>query len=331
MVLDEPSRAAEHARAFENEAAERQGLLLEKGRILPTEAELYASWPDILRAIRRHPSLFMASLLKRTPGVDPVRVIQVVSRTPDVYNGRLDRLAAEVREWRRDRRHICLVLSTAERGERVVEVFKDEGVEAVFVPELNGELKRGNVVVTLGQLASGGELPGSDLIFLTDNEVFGREKRRRRIRSEEPRGARLTGFNDLKIGDYVVHENHGIGRYLGVDTLKIGGVHKDYLVVQYQGEDKLYVPTEQVHLCRNILELRAILPSWQVGRHGMVAGEKTGQRLGTGNGARVVTSVCGTGGDPGTCFFHRIPCGSNSLKMPSRIRRHPTSSEPFKK
>ncbi len=253
VVLDEPSRAAEHARAFENEAAERQGLLLEKGRILPTEAELYASWPDILRAIRRHPSLFMASLLKRTPGVDPVRVIQVVSRTPDVYNGRLDRLAAEVREWRRDRRHICLVLSTAERGERVVEVFKDEGVEAVFVPELNGELKRGNVVVTLGQLASGGELPGSDLIFLTDNEVFGREKRRRRIRSEEPRGARLTGFNDLKIGDYVVHENHGIGRYLGVDTLKIGGVHKDYLVVQYQGEDKLYVPTEQVHLLQKYI------------------------------------------------------------------------------
>jgi transcription-repair coupling factor (superfamily II helicase) len=248
VIVDEPSRTAEHARAFENETGERQGLLLEKGRTLPTEANLYASWPDLLHSMRRHPTLFMSGLLKRTPGVDPVRVIQIASRTPDIYHGRLDRLAAEVKAWRRARLHICLVLSTPERGARVVEAFKDEGVEALFVPEMNGELKRGNVVVTLGQLTSGGELPSSGLVLLTDNEVFGREKRRRRVRGDEPRGTRIAGFGDLKIGDYVVHDNHGIGRYLGVDTLSIGGVHKDYLVVQYQGEDKLFVPTDQVNL-----------------------------------------------------------------------------------
>lgn len=248
VVLDEPSRVQEHARAVENEFAERQALLLEKGRNLPEEAAIYASWPDLLRGARRHPTLFLSGLLQRTPGVDPVRVVEVKSRTPDVFHGRFDRLANEIKAWRKAHFHICLVISTPERGERIVEAFRDEGIEALYVPQVNGQLKRGNVVVTTGQLTTGGELTTNGLVFLTDAEVFGRQKRQRRLKSDDEQGARISDFGDLKSGDYVVHENHGIGRYLGIDTLSIGGVHKDYLVVQYQGEDKLFVPTEQVNV-----------------------------------------------------------------------------------
>lgn len=248
IVIDEPSRVQEHAQVFEREFAERQALLLEKGRNLPNEEKIYANWIDLMQEVHRHPTVMVSGLLKRTPGVDPVRVVQVASRTPDIFHGKLERLAEEVQNWRRSHFHVCLVISTPERGSRVVEAFKEEGVEAVFVPHVNGELKRGNVVVTTGQLDTGGEFPGTGLVVLTDAEVFGRQKRRRRLRTDDQKGVRIADFGDLKPGDYVVHENHGIGRYLGVETLEIAGVHKDYLMVQYQGEDKLYVPTEQVNL-----------------------------------------------------------------------------------
>src|SRR5690606_18387897 len=92
------------------------------------------------------------------------------------------------------------------------------------------------------------ELPDAKLVVLTDAEVFGRTKRNRRQSKSADSGVQITDFGDLKEGDYVVHTNHGIGRYLGVETLEIAGAHKDYLVVKYAGEDKLYVPTDQVDL-----------------------------------------------------------------------------------
>lgn len=253
IIVDEPSRVLEHGEAFGREFGERQGLLLEKGRNLPEEASIYTTWHDLLYQIRRHPTIFLSGLLQRTPGVDPVRVVQVPSRTPETYHGKFDRLADEIQQWRRNRFHICLIISTPERGARVVEAFKEEGVEAFYAPEVNGAIKRGNVVVTTGQLATGAEFPTNSLVLLTDTEVFGRQKHPRRLKGDEQRGMRISDFSDLTPGDYVVHENHGIGRYLGVETLTIGGVHKDYLRVQYQGEDKLYVPTDQVNLLQKYI------------------------------------------------------------------------------
>lgn len=253
VIVDEPARVQEHAGALEQEFGERHGLLLEKGRILPEEARLYASWADVLMDIRRYPSLFFAGLIKRTPGVDPVRVVQVHSRQPDVYHGRFERLAEEIRNWRKERYRICFVISTPERGERVVEAFRDEGVEAFFTPQLNGQLKQGNVVVTTGQLESGCELVNSRLVVLTDAEVFGRQKQRRRYKTDDEHGVRLTTYSELKPGDYVVHENHGIGKYVGMKTMEIGGVSKDYIVLQYQGEDRLFVPTEQINLLQKYI------------------------------------------------------------------------------
>jgi transcription-repair coupling factor (superfamily II helicase) len=253
IFIDEPGRVTEHAEAIEHEYAERQALLLEKGRNLPEEELIYCKWHELIKEIRKHSTVFFTGLMKRTPGFDPVRVVSIPSRTPEQFNGKLDHLAVEAEKWRRSHFYVCFVISTEQRGRRLVEVFRDEDVDAVFAPELNGALSRGKIVVTTGQLETGCDLPSIGMVVLTDAEVFGRQKRRRRSRHEEHKGAFISDFSDLKPGEYVVHENHGIGKYLGVDTLVISGVHKDYLVVQYQGEDKLYVPTEQVHLLQRYI------------------------------------------------------------------------------
>ena len=251
VVFDEPVRLKDQLGAHLRDVGEAQSSLLEKGRILPTQEKLYASWAD-LEVGPSVGKLYVATLDKRIPGMQPERVISVRARTPEMFHGKVDRLIASTREWRRQKRRICLVLSTEERGERIVDAFRENGLDAVFVDHINGELKDGNVVVTTGFLQSGAEFLDSNLVVLTDVEVFGAEKRRRRSRSGE-KGTRFSDFSDLREGDYVVHTNHGIGMYLGVETLEIGGVHKDYLVVKYAGEDKLYVPTDQVDLLQRYI------------------------------------------------------------------------------
>ena len=132
--------------------------------------------------------MFLSTLDKRVPGLQPDRVVHVQARSPEPFHGKMDRLASTARKWRQERFRVCLVLSTPERGERVVEAFRDEGLDAIYVPHLNGELKAGNVVVTTGALETGAEFPDSKLVVLTDHEVFGRAKRRR-VPRDGPRPA----------------------------------------------------------------------------------------------------------------------------------------------
>ena len=113
-------------------------------------------------------------------------------------------------------------------------------------------LSPGNVLVSTGNLEAGFELPQMKTVVLTENEIYGRPRHSRRARTAEE-GVRITDYGALREGDYVVHVNHGIGLYLGVQTLQVAGVHKDYLVIQYAGADKLYVPTEQVRLLQKYI------------------------------------------------------------------------------
>lgn len=259
VVYDDPARIKEHHAAMMKDVAESQALLLEKGRILPSQAKVYAEWPELAEEARPE-KVMLSTLDKRISGMAPDRVVHVRARTPEPFHGKIDRLASATKKWRQEHFRVCFVLSTPERGERIVEAFKDEELDAVYVEHPNGELKAGNIVVTTGALETGAEFPDSKLVVLTDLEVFGRPKRRRLSRKKDDAAARIAHFSDLKEGDYVVHTNHGIGKYLGVETLEIAGVHKDYLVVQYAGEDKLYVPTDQVDLLQRYIGVESQPP-----------------------------------------------------------------------
>ena len=96
----------------------------------------------------------------------------------------------------------------------------------------------------VGAISQGFEFPTVKAVEITDSEIFGQVRRReRRVHMDDA----VPSFTDLKVGDLVVHLSHGIGRYLGVETLDSAGVTRDYMVIEYAGHDKLYVPTDQVH------------------------------------------------------------------------------------
>ena len=101
---------------------------------------------------------------------------------------------------------------------------------------------------TIGSVQNGFELPNVKLVVVTESEVFTQKQRRPRRVAKMSNAERIKSYQDLQPGDYVVHVNHGIGKYLGIETLNVGGMHKDYLNIHYAGNDKLYVPIEQIDL-----------------------------------------------------------------------------------
>lgn len=252
VLFDEPARINEHLRSFLEDFQNSYKALLEKGRILPGVVDNYFDWYGILNSAKRHQIVYLAALSKRAPGMNPVATTSVQSRPPESFHGRFEILKESTQRWKQDGFSILFVVSAKDRGHRLVETLREYDVLATYVPEVDSQLRPGNVIVSVGSLQAGFELPQVKTVVLTENEIFGRIRQARRTRSVEE-GIRITDFGDLEEGDYVVHVNHGIGRYLGVQTLEVAGAHKDYLVIQYAGADKLYVPTEQVRLLQKYI------------------------------------------------------------------------------
>ncbi|MGE5572310.1 MAG: transcription-repair coupling factor [Bacteroidota bacterium] len=248
VVLDEPARLKEAFSGFEAEVREAYAALLESGRVLAEEASLFASAEEARALLGRWQRLELVLLARGADLTHGERVRSFSAKPASPYHGKFDMLLRDIRAWRRKNYRVVVVVTTDDRARRFREVMAENSVEATCVQSIGDEVKPGNVIVTVGTLENGFEFPSLRLVVLTDAELYGVEKRKRRFAQSQAGGARLAAFTDLRPGDYVVHVAHGIGRYMGVKTLEAAGARRDYLLVQYAGEDRLYVPTDQIGL-----------------------------------------------------------------------------------
>lgn len=248
VFLVEPARLAEQSRTFAKEQAQAHASALLRGAALPSALEGYGDWDRLLAGLKRHPLVYLSSLGRHAPGMQPAVSQSVTSRSPDPFTGNVGMVVASLKEWQQQGYRVVLALSQSGRLERLLTALREEGMVIPAVADIPADFPAGQIVgVELG-LGGGFELSTARLVVLTDQELIGRLSRRR---SRRPAGAgqgagRLHNPLDLAQGDYVVHVNHGIGQFLGLQTKEIAGVHKDYLVIKYAGEDRLFVPIEQV-------------------------------------------------------------------------------------
>ncbi len=222
VVVSEPEAVRQEAEAFLARACEERARHKELLALEPDEG-LVA--PDLLGArLASPPAIHLREL-------DPeARGTPIASRPSPRYAGDVRRLAADLRG--RNGRTV-LFLGNPGRADRLKDVLREEGVPP-----------GGDVDIRVGALTRGFEVPGSGLLVLADGDVFPEEVHL------HPRGHRrglrsfLSDFRDLRLGDLVVHEDHGVGRYVGLETLDLGGIRREFMVLGYQGGDKLKVPIE---------------------------------------------------------------------------------------
>lgn len=236
-VMDEPARV-------------RDGL----ARVVredPVQRPTMWAWPELLNAARQRAAVLHVALLpQKARQIAPQSVIGLTAKGVAPFHGRVDMITTELKAWQERGYAVVVLMPTAERARAVRDNLYDAAVPAVYDPSLH-QAAPGRLVVGVGQLTAGFEWTHAKVVVVTEQEMFGRRKKRRFSRSAG--AGKLDHFRDLQVGDYVVHVNYGIGKYAGVETLTVGGVHRDYFLIRYSGEDKLYVPTDQADLLQKYL------------------------------------------------------------------------------
>ena len=243
VILDEPNRIIESARQMEREEGEWQTVLLQQGELLPG-LKISFSFDEVVEN-KDHQRIYLSLFMRKIPAIKPQNVIQMVCRSMQQFHGQMHVLKAEWERWEKSNYRVVFLASSEERMDRLERVLNDYGMNAA--KDLSDQVPLpGKPVICLGNLQNGFEMNPVRLAVITESEVFTQKQRRTRRHAKMDHAEKIKDYQELKPGDYVVHVNHGIGKYIGIETLEVGGMHKDYLHIQYAGNDKLYVPVEQI-------------------------------------------------------------------------------------
>jgi len=248
VLVDEPVRFQSHAEQFENDVHEayRKGVKLGSHLRLPDTACMpFAKFVarHLVGARRKHPVVYMTTLQRDVPWAPKAEKMLVRTPPVDSFGGKLELLIGGLDEWQHEGKRVLVCCNDMDQ---TAGVLRQRGLSKVAEARDGLSLERGTVVVAELDISGGFAFPASDLVVLTGREIYGWRKLRR---PEEPtyrRGFSLLSLRDLHEGDYVVHITHGIAIYRGLAKQTVGGMERDYLVLEYAENDKLYVPVTQL-------------------------------------------------------------------------------------
>ena len=243
IVLDEPAALEERAAAVLREATAEATREPDLAALFPPLAERWSAWAEFRQRAQAWPALLLEEF-GRPAGARTGAAAELPAAAVDGYRGRIPAFLEDLDRWRRRGERIALVARSEAQARRLQEILRDHDLGARLgreVPEAGG------ITIWSGELSAGFRLPSVGVTLLTEGEIFGaRALPRRRARPRE--ALPFSSFEDLKEGDYVVHVDHGIGRYLGLRQLAVGGQEGDFLQLQYAGTNSLYLPVSKLQL-----------------------------------------------------------------------------------
>jgi transcription-repair coupling factor (superfamily II helicase) len=245
-VLVEPSRQREASQFWEKEYQQTCSDLLEKGRICPGQIANYVSLDELIQTIGHQGMLFLSLLPKRPSWFDKTKLLGISAKTVSLFLKKAQLLADELREWRRLQYSVMIVVSTDERARRLQESLRDLGIEAGYEKDEYKAVAH-KISIVSGKVSAGFDFAGFKLAVVTEHELYFQPKQKTGTKAFKD-GKRQVLLEDLKPGDYVVHVNYGIGRYEGIENIAVADAQRDYLMISYNGADRLYVPTDQASL-----------------------------------------------------------------------------------
>lgn len=244
LIFDEMSRIQEMNERLEREESEWHVSLLEQGQIIH-DMHVSHSLHTLLNQSELQ-RIYVSLFMKQIAHTQPQNIVNVTSKLMQNFHGQMPVLKSEVERWNKAKYSIVFLVPNTERAEKVQAVLADYEIESTIVNEPTDYIT--GVQIAKGSLQNGFELPILKLAVITEQEIFNKATRKPKRNQKLSNAERIKNYSELKVGDYVVHVNHGIGKYLGIETLVLNGVHKDYLHIKYQADDKLYVPIEQIDL-----------------------------------------------------------------------------------
>lgn len=168
------------------------------------------------------------------------------NREPEQFFSQMPLIKSELNKYKKQGYTVILQADNERRSKQIQSNLIDFDLNLPIVTKEN--LVEHKLQITVGQFSQGFSLPQIQLVYLTERELFNTQVHKKRKILNLENAQRLRNYNDLKPGDYVVHVNHGIGRFEGIKTLDVDGQKRDYITITYQGHDQLFVPADQLSL-----------------------------------------------------------------------------------
>ncbi len=248
IVLSEPGKCLQRAQGYLEQLHMDVSLLIEQGTLSGKLADFARSWEETVAAIGEFPVVEADAFTVGRYPLEPRSIVSLTCRQLPSYGGSAETAAGDVSQYLRQGYAVVVFASDRRKADVLLHYFQERDIHAALDEALSELPPAGKCVVSVGHLTAGFEYPDIRLAVLTDAQFvragFRKNKRRRALSNRQ----RLESYADLTVGDLVVHEYHGIGRFSGIFKMPMDGVEKDYIKISYAGTDSLYVPATQLDL-----------------------------------------------------------------------------------
>jgi len=247
IILEDANQIDKIIESHYNNIKEECTELLNKGEVLDYYYENFWEPNDLNRQIWSYHHID----LKEDYGPNDKIDIEFSYEGIENFQSRLDLFKKKVKTLLNKDYSVVLTVSNNKKRDTIKNLFSDD--ESILIKENEYEVLEPGINILIGDLSSGFKSNDLNLVLFTENEIFGHKKRKKLKLDDIHPGEKISTFTDLDKGDYVVHENHGIGRFMGIETLEIQNSKQDYLLLKYAGNDKLYVPPEKIDLVQKYI------------------------------------------------------------------------------
>lgn len=244
FVLDEPDRIMERMELISYEYEESMKNRLEGGYVVVSQTKLMRPIAEVYKNMQSSRLMLLSSLDYKPKMLKPADYLRIDARSISSYNNSFEYLADDINKYKRTGYRVVLVCNSRTRAARIVADLEELGTQSYFSEDYDKEIMPGTVMVTYGNIHRGFEYPLIGFVIITENDIFTSRTRKKQKKKYE--GRSIAGFNELNVGDYVVHEMHGLGVYKGIEKITVEGVEKDYIKIEYAGNSNLYVLATQL-------------------------------------------------------------------------------------
>jgi len=241
FLIEEPSRIVEREEELEIANGDKFAILIENGEVTKAHEKTFYNYKDIIDKLNEKTLITFNALLKPPKMFNPQDIVNIKVKSVTNYMSKIKLFKEGLDYYGNNNFKVILLGATEKRAKRLFDHLVDLGYSPHLAKNTKNEKITSNIVVTTGALNDGIEFSDSKTVFINYSEIYGSFSKKKK--KKVPKKKALN-FEDLKIGDYVVHEAHGVGKYVGTTRLEVSGIQKDYILIEYGGEDKLFLPIE---------------------------------------------------------------------------------------
>lgn len=258
LFLDEPVRLIEKGEGVESEFVQAQANRFENGYDVSDEEMKLFQTKEVADRISQFYCVAFSALEMKCKELKASEVFHLQSKSVNPYNNSFETLTKDLKRLKRNGYRVVLLSGSRTRAKRLAEDLRDYDLSSFYSEDMEREVQNGEIMVTYGHVAEGYEYPMLKFMVISETDIFGKVKKKKKRKTYE--GQKILDFAELKAGDYVVHENHGLGIYQGIEKIEVDKVAKDYMKISYAGGGNLYIPATQLDLIQKYASADAKKP-----------------------------------------------------------------------